>query len=116
MLFSTKLKSSLIPTVFSHCEVIHTIIRTLLNFLFDKHNRLSIPSFLIESIISNYNPIFLKIFLELFSATSSFFQYSVENIDAWPLSSRPLEASSMAFAKEKSALYYSSLNSSKNHL
>lgn len=91
--------------VFSHHESTHTVIKPLLNLLFDKRNRLSILSLLLESISSDYNCNFLKAFLEILSATSSFFQYSSENVNARALSNSPLEVSPMPFAKEKS--YYS---------
>lgn len=63
---------------------------------------LSTPSLLLESSISNCKSNILKAFLELFSPTASFFQYSAENVDTQALSSSPLEASPMSFAKEKS--------------
>jgi len=42
---------------------------------------LSTLSLLLQSITSNYNSNFRKAFLELFSATSTFFQRSADNVD-----------------------------------
>lgn len=66
---------------------------------------LSTLSLLLESVISDYNSNFLKAFLEILSATSSFFQYYSENVNTWALTNSPLEVLPMPFAKEKS--YYS---------